>query len=139
MAEKNQEEIKLLGFNFTSINAEKNPNFEGKLEIKQNINIADVEKYKTTSTKKEALKVDFVYDVVYTDLGNISLKGTMFLSLDAKTQKEVLKGWKDKKIPEKINLAFLNIIIHKSTIKALALEDDLGLPPHIQLPRIKSQ
>ena len=39
-------------------------------------------------------------------------------------------------MPDEFQLTFLNIIIHKSAPKAMQLEEDLGIPFHIPLPRI---
>jgi len=35
------------------------------------------------------------------------------------------------------SLAITNIILQKASIKALELEEELGLPPHIRLPSVK--
>ena len=128
-------EIRLAGMHFTKIAGEKNPDFKDKLQIKPNISIKDIEKFKKDKT--EAAKVKFSFSVKYSDLGSIDLEGTMFLTMDSKTLKETLSGWKDKKLDNETNLIILNVIMQKASLKALALEDELGLPPHVSLPKLQ--
>jgi len=53
--------------------------------------------------------------------------------------KEVLKGWKDKETTDDFRIFLFNIILRKSNIKALQLEDELALPPHIPLPSLNKE
>ena len=41
------------------------------------------------------------------------------------------------KIPEEYKLTIFNIIMKKSNLKAIQLEDEMNLPLHISLPSIK--
>ena len=131
------EDMKLLGFKFTKLEAEKNPNYSGDIEIKQNIHIESIEKYKPKLAKQDSLKVTFGFDVDYGELGKITIKGKMFLALNPKFLKEILNGWKNKNLPKEFNVIVFNIIFHKSSLKALQLEEELNLPPHVQLPRFQ--
>jgi len=128
-------DIKLAAVNFYKVSAEKNPDFKDKLSIKPNINISNIESYKAGKT--EACKVDFAFGVSYGDLGKVDLAGAIFLTMDPKTLKDTLKGWKDKKLDNDTNLIILNVIMQKASLKALQLEEDLGLPPHVSLPRLQ--
>ena len=130
-------EFRLIGFNLTRIEAEKNPKFSGKINIEQNIKITDIKKQKLDLTKQEAVSVDFEMSLVYKELGKINLNGTLFLILDSKTMKELLKSWKKKRIPEQINVLLLNLIIQKTAAKAFQIQEELGLPPHIQIPVLR--
>lgn len=128
-------DIKLAAVNFYKVSAEKNPEFKDKISIKPSINIANIEEYK--SGKTEACKVDFNFGISYGDLGKVDLSGAIFLTMDSKTLKETLKSWKDKKMDNDTNLMILNVIMQKASLKALQLEEDLGLPPHVSLPRLQ--
>ena len=130
-------DLRLLGLNFTKVFYEKNPSFSGQLAINQNINIDSIEKYKPEIAKQDTLKITFGFDVDYGEMGKIELKGMMFLSLDEKSIEEVLKEWENKKLPKEFNLVVLNVIFQKASLKALQLEEELGLPPHVQLPRFQ--
>ena len=129
---------RLLGFNITKIQAEKNTDFKGKLEIQSNVNIINIEKHKIEIAKQDSLKVDFSLDIDYKELGKISIHGTLFLTADNKLMKETLNNWKNKKHSE-LQLKIINIILQRASIKALQIEEELGLPPPIQLPRAQMQ
>lgn len=139
MVDKDNKEIKLLGFNFTKVSVEKNLDFKGNLEINQTINLDNIEKFKSDIAKDESLKVSFSYGVNYKELGNVSIKGIMFLMFDTKTTKEILKSWENKKLADNVNMILYNIIIQKSSVKALELEETVGLPYHMSMPVLKSQ
>jgi hypothetical protein len=53
--------------------------------------------------------------------------------------KDILKKWKNKKMPEEFRVPLFNIILTKSNLRALQLEEELNLPTHIPLPRIRNQ
>lgn len=132
-------DIKLGAFKFLKVFAERAEDFKGELKIIPNINIKSIDKHKSEPSKQESLKVDFKFEVDYNDLGKISLEGNMYLLVDAKTMKEAISGWKDKKLDEEIQTIILNLIMHKSSLRALELEDELNLPLHVQIPRLQIQ
>lgn len=134
MAEK---EFKLLGFNFYKFQIERNPTFEGKIpNIESNIDIKSIEKHKFDLIKEEPLKIDFLFNLKYKELGKLEMSGSLIIMFDEKTQKQVLEEWKDKKLPNNIRLIILNIILQKSSLKALQLEEEIGLPLHVNMPRL---
>lgn len=128
-------DLKLLGFNFIKIHVEKKPNFQNKLDIKSNIDITSVEKYSLDLVKQDAIKVSFSFAIDYGDLGNLLLEGFLILLFDKKSFKEVLENW-DKKLDPELRAAIINLVIQKSSLQALKLEEDIGLPFHIQMPRV---
>lgn len=130
-------EIRLLGFNLTKVTAEKKPEFSGKLQITNNIAIVSAEKHKLDLGKEEALKVTFDFDISYGTLGNVGLSGTLFLLVDSKTLKEALKSWEDQKLPDDLRTIVVNLVMQKASLKALQIEEDLGLPLHMPMPRIE--
>jgi len=83
--------------------------------------------------------VVFSYLVDYNpEFAVVDLRGSILLSMDEKSAKEVLKEWKKKKMPEGFRTTIFNIILRKATIKSLELEDELNLPLHMPLPTIKT-
>lgn len=130
-------EIKLGGFRFTKQSVERNENFKGEVKVSPNMNIKSIEKFKSENIKKESLKVEFKFEVDYGELGKVFLEGFLFLITDPKTQKEALDSWKNKKLDNDINLIILNIIMQKASIKAMSLEEEFGLPLHVQIPRLQ--
>jgi len=129
-------ETKLIDSKFTKINAERNPEFNGKLEIKTNIKIQNIEKIKES---KEIIKIKYVFDIEYLNLGKILIEGIIFLSLNNKKTKELIKSQEEKKFDTPEHTLITNLIIQKASIKAFELEEELGLPIHIRFPTVNFQ
>jgi len=125
--------LKLAGSRFTKIEAERNDDFSGKLEMTTNITITTIEKMKDT---KDSIKLSYVFVVDYKELGKITIGGILFLAGDSKAIKEVLKSHKEKKYETPEYMAITNAIIQKASIKAFELEEELSLPIHIKLPSL---
>jgi len=126
-------EIKLIGARFSKLSGERKPEFSGKLEIGTNVKLIDIDKLKD---QKDSLKIDYELIIDYKELGNVSIGGSLFISTDSKTIKEIQKSWKDKKFDTEEQIQITNLIIRKASLKAFELEDELGLPIHIQLPSL---
>ncbi len=134
--------MKLLGFSFDKISIEKISNLPNNLKINTNVDLPEVKKADADfiKEKEEIIAVKFIFTVDYSpDFAKVELKGTILISVDSKTAKDILKQWKDKKIPEKFKFAAFNIILRKANVKALQLEEEMGLPLHITLPYLKKQ
>ena len=92
------------------------------------------------NNKEDIVHIKFKYSINYEpNFAKIEFKGNLFFTLDQKSSKELLKKWKDKEISEDVKLFVFNIILIKSNIKALQLEDEFNLPPHIPLPRFSKE
>lgn len=132
--------MKLLGFNFTKINAERLPKKEETkgIKINTNIDISEIVEAKSEILKKETvLAIRFTYNIDYSpDYAKISLEGNLLLGVDSKTARNALNEWKDKKISENIRLLVFNAIFKKANLKALQLEEELNLPLHIPMPTL---
>jgi len=134
--------MKILGFNFEKIGVEKFNNKEGELKITTKIDVTDVKKVNPgfLNIKEDILGVNFSYLINYEPkYAKIEFTGKLLVSVDQKVSKEALKQWKDKKVPEDLNIFVLNVVLRKSNIKALQLEDDLNLPLHMPMQRIGKQ
>ena len=134
--------MKIIGFSFNKINVEKfKDKFDG-LKIDTNIDIPEIKEIKSgpLKLKEDLLGIDFSFVVDYQpDIAKITLNGKIIVAVDSKVVKEVLKQWKNKKMPEDFRLRLFNIILRKSSIKAIQLEDEMNLPPHIPMPSLKKQ
>ena len=134
--------MRVLGFNFDKISIERFKDKTEKLNIKTNIDISDIRKLDSDilKTKDELVQVKFSYKVVYEpDFANVDLKGTAILSLDNKQAKDLMKDWKKKQMPEQFRTFLFNVIMRKSSLKSLHLEEELNLPLHLPLPTLKPQ
>ncbi len=124
-------DLKLIGSKLTKIKAEKNNNFNGKVEIKTNIKINSIEKI-----EKETLKLSYGFEINYGELGKISIAGEIYLSGNKESFKKLLESQKEKEYNSPEYIAITNLIIQKASIKSFELEEELGLPIHIRLPTL---
>lgn len=134
--------MKIIGFNFSKINAEKTSNEIKDLKITTNIDISEIKETDSNflQTKEDLIEIKFKYDVIYKqNIAKIEFMGTIFMAMESKTKKEILNQWKDKKMSEELKLFLFNVILRKSNIKALQLEDEINLPLHISLPSLKKK
>ncbi len=132
--------MKVLGFNFSKISVEKFPNKVENIKLNTSIDILDIMPVKSDmlKTKEELLGIKFSYSIKYNpDYAKIEFLGDILLSADPKIVKDIQKEWKDKKFPEEFQLFVFNVILRKSNIKALELEDEMNLPLHFPLPSLK--
>ncbi len=128
---------KLLSFGFTKLNVERNVGEKLAEEIKSDIRIIEVDRAKIDLVKQEALKVNFEFEINYGKFGKVLIFGFFIIGFNPKVIKEILKLWKDKKLPADVKTMLLNIILQRSSLKALELEEEIGLPLHMQMPRIR--
>jgi len=133
--------MQVIGFNFEKISAEKKKGVEGKIQISSNIQIKSIKKENISIVKdKPTLKIDFEFKIDYKpNLAEINLQGVVLVTVEKDESKAILKKWKNKKIDEDVRIPLFNIILTKSNLRALQLEEELNLPTHIPLPRIRPQ
>ena len=129
--------MRIIGFNLTGISSERKEKADGELKISQNINIIDIKKEKLNISDEESLHIKFQFIIDYNpDFAKIELKGNVVLLPEKEEIKKILKSWKSKKLENEFKLPLFNFIMAKCNIKALNIEDEFGLPPHIQMPKI---
>ena len=134
--------MKLLSFSFKKISIEKFKDVFEDLKINTNIDISDIGKAENEflKSKEDFLVITFKHTINYDpDIAKLSFEGTLLASVEPKLAKEVLNSWKKKEIPSEFKLPIFNIIFRKTGIKAIQMEDEIGLPAHIPLPRLSSE
>jgi len=134
--------MRVVGFNFSKINIEKFSDKIENLKINTNMGISDIIEVKPDffKTKEELIGIKFTYNINYDpDFAKIELVGDVLIAVELKIAKDILKQWKDKKIPEDFRIILFNIILKKCNLRALQLEDEMNLPPHISLPSLKKE
>lgn len=133
--------MRLVNFGFNKISVERTGDSIENLKFNTKIDISSIDSLKSEfKLKDELVKVDFAYSVLYEpNFAKIELAGSFVLSMDPKIAKEILNNWKDKQTSEEFRRIIFNVILKKSNIKALELEDELGLPIHIPLPTLSSE
>lgn len=133
--------MRIIGFNFKKMFAEKKPAKSVQTQVNINLDINSIEEEKLDfMTKGNVIKFEFEFKVNYTpDIANLSLNGFVLASLDKEQALEILKDWKDKKLKDGVRIPLFNLILTKCNVRALQLEEELGLPSHLPLPRITSE
>lgn len=124
-------DIKLINSRFIEIKAKRNLDFSGKLELKSNINIKSIEKIEKT---KDMLKIIYIFEINYEDLGYITIEGLLLLKGDQKNIKNILKKYEEKDYNSEELILIMNLVMQKASLKAIQLEEELDLPIHIKLP-----
>ncbi|RME78534.1 hypothetical protein D6774_00745 [Candidatus Woesearchaeota archaeon] len=130
----------IVNFTFTDIDVHRELKPKGKVSIKSNISIDGVEPYALSvgSTTQQGCQFLFKQETTYSNLGHIKLKGRILYLGDEAKVKEILEKWKkEKKLQKQIFELVANKVIEKSSIQSAILSDAVGLPPPIQLQRIK--
>jgi len=131
--------MKIVGFNFSKISAEKLSDKPEKLEIKTNIDIKEIAPIKSNifKSKEELLGIKFAYTILYEkDYAKIDFEGSVILSVDSKQSKSITKDWKNKDLKDDFKYPLFNVILTKSNVKALQLEEEFNLPLHLPLPTL---
>ena len=129
--------MRIIGFNLLKTSIERKEKLEEKPKITQNIDINNVVKEKILIGDEEALKIRFNFTINYSeDFAKLEFEGNVMTLPDKEEMSKFLKHWKDKKIPEESRTGLFNFIMNKCNIKALQLEDEMGLPFHIPMPRL---
>ncbi len=141
--------MRLIGFNFTQIAAERKNTLQPGMNINTNLEFTDVQEEKVDMLKdKTPLKVSFSQTVIYSspkeakkqeEFAKITFAGSMLIAASSEDAKELLKSWKKKEVPSGIKIPLFNIILTKCSVKALQLQEELNLPLHPQLPRLTPQ
>lgn len=139
--------MKVIGFNIDEISGKKNHDFK-RYTINTDVTFNNVEKSKLDVLKDgETLKVGFKFLVNYKDAENkseetkneISILGSLLIMVDKELSKEFLKSWKNKEIPKDKIVGLYNFVLRKCSVRALQLEEDLNLQPHIPFPQVRPQ
>jgi len=130
----------IVGFNFSKITAQKSSSLSGKININNNISITDVKEMEVTLTgqKGKGLMIKFHYHCDYEpNMGKISLEGEVIAIEDQETIKKSIESWqKNKSLEKDLMERIMPHILNKSSIEAIILSKDVGLPSPIPLPKI---
>ena len=134
--------MKIIGFNFTKISAEKTTNKPKEIKANTNIHISEIKEVNSDflSSNEKVIGIKFINLIDYApDFAKIELGGNILLSVDEFLFKKIIEDWKKKEIPSEIRLIIFNLILKKSTIRAFQLEEEMNIPPHIQLPSFTNE
>jgi hypothetical protein len=125
--------IKLIQSKIIEIKAERNPDFSGKLKLTTQLKIRSI---KQLDNHKDILKIHYALIIDYADLGKILISGIVLIKSNETNIKNILQEYENKNNDKLIDV--INVILQKTSIKALQIEEELGLPPHMQLPNLST-
>ncbi|MCC5994505.1 MAG: hypothetical protein LM587_02860 [Candidatus Aenigmarchaeota archaeon] len=127
----------ILGYNFTRIEAMRNKEISGNLNISSSVKITSVEEKEIEFlNKQKVLEIGFEFLVEYKEgFGKIEMHGSLLY--DGKDIKDASKMWKkDKKLPESIDLEVKNFLFKKCLTLAILLADEIRFPSPLPFPMI---
>ena len=137
--------MKILGFNYTKINAECKETKKQPLGASTDIKFINIEKEESLNILKDnnIIKVNFSYIVSYQTqeskkdtAASIDIEGYILVAAEKEEVKEILSIWKKKELSVNLKLFLFNFILKKCTPKAVSLESELDLPYHIPIPKL---
>jgi len=133
--------MKVVGSNFSKISGERKGLISRELKINTNIEIKDVKKQTVNVFKdQEVFAFEYEFKIDYGEFGRLDFKGNILILFDEKSiVKELEENWKDKKLVESLKMPLMNIVFSRCNLKAMQLEEDLGLPIHLPQPKIESK
>jgi len=130
------------GLNFDRISVERTNEPAQQVNIKNNLFIKDVKEQELQigEQKKTVLRFDFEFSIAYEPkVGSIVIGGHVIYLDENNKIKDVTNNWKKKKeVEPKLMEQVLNVALYRCTVKALDLAQELNLPAHMRMPRIKT-
>lgn len=131
----------IVGFSFDKILGEKSNPVDGQVKVKRDLLIKNIKKEEISlgpKKKDELLRCDFEFSVKYDPkIGEIIVAGHMLFKDEPAELKKIFDLWKKKKeLPADLTTLLLNTALIRSSIKALGISQEVGLPPHMQLPTV---
>jgi len=118
---------------FERIEASRKRKIKAKIKANASLTFKDVEESAELDNKK-VLLFPFEFSLSYEEEAKINLAGYVVYIEDKKKAEKLKKDWRKNK---EFMKQLYNYALLKCNLKALLLEDQLGLPLHLPMPRIK--
>ncbi|MFA6023069.1 MAG: hypothetical protein WC781_03200 [Candidatus Pacearchaeota archaeon] len=128
--------MKVLNFTFNKISIVKKKEINKPISINTDILIKDIKKQTLAVLEGQDIYI-FEYDFVlnYEDYADVLINGYVILMTESsELSANIEELWKSKNIPNDIKLYLFNYIFSRCHLKALQLEQDIDIPPHIAPP-----
>lgn len=128
----------IVGFNIDSMEAGKDENAQGNLQINYRPEITNVEDVKVNAFDEEVAKIDFDFTVSYeaneTQAAHISMSGNVLWKGNLE---EITEAWdEDEQLPEEVNAPLMNELYRKLLSESVGVANTLGLLPPIPTPQV---
>jgi hypothetical protein len=130
--------MKIIGFNITKLGFERKDSVSTEIKIHNNLEITDLDVEEISLSNSPVIKIKFAYKISYVpEVAEISIEGLVLVLDEENESKKILKEWKEKKtVSHDFKISILNFVLGKCNVKALQIEDELGLPLHVPFPKI---
>ncbi len=130
----------IIGEKITKIVAESHK-WEPRMQIQNTPELLELSKSEVNigGDKKNTLQIKFRFTTKYgTDAGKIEIEGMMYYADAPKALEQLEKDWKaGKEIKDdEVRVAVINRILETSFLQAIALADQIKMPPPLQMPRL---
>lgn len=125
----------VVGFSFSKVLVErkKAPNASG-VKVKADIKVVGVDK-ESIGQDNNVARFEFEFTLDYEESGNVLFLGDILFMDEPKKITQMLEMWKKQKaVPKEVLKQLLNAALYRCNIKALELSQEVGLPPHLNLP-----
>lgn len=138
--------MKVIGFGFNKLSSQKFDAYKQGTNKTTNIEITNVEKEDLPfESKNDNYKISFKFEVLYSNpeskkenkVGEVVIEGSLNILLENENSKDLVKSWKKKELSNAVKQPLFNMILRKCSIRAISLEEEVGLPSHIPIPQIK--
>ncbi|MEK6760913.1 MAG: hypothetical protein AABX93_03240 [Nanoarchaeota archaeon] len=132
--------MKYAGIRFQKIEAEK---FEeaksGNINVNSNFNLGKVKKEEdlTKDSDKPVFSFEFTYSIKYEEFAEISFKGTVYIEIHDKKMIKAFEEEDSRVADNDLRKLILDVVLARTHVESLHLEEKLGLPFHIQSPKVK--
>ena len=128
----------IVSLNMEKIYVERKTPLKGNIKISNDLIIKDVakENLQMGPKQEDVLRFTFHFSSKYEPgVGEISMIGHILYLEKKETLNKVLEAWKKtRKIDSDLMTNLVNTALTKCNIKALALSQEVNLPPHLHLP-----
>ena len=130
----------IINFTLDKIYIEKTKEPKGNIEAKNSIKFLDIIELPTPPEfdQQALLKFQFIYKIEYSqNVAKTEIKGNIHYMTNKEEMAKIMKEWdKESRIDPQLSSRLVNYIFSKCGIKALSLSNQLGLPPHIPIPKV---
>ena len=111
----------------------------GNINVNSNFNLGKVKKEEDLikDRDKPIFSFEFNYSITYEGFAKISFKGIIFIEIEDKKMIKELEKEDTKATDNDLRKLILDIVLARTHVESLHLEEKLNLPFHIQSPKVK--
>jgi outer membrane lipopolysaccharide assembly protein LptE/RlpB len=129
----------IVGFNVNRIEAEKDQEIQGNLQINYVPQIKEISSVSVNAFDEEVAKIDFKFTVEYTAgekvQADIVIEGNVLWNGNTE---EVVKTWEEsEELPQNIRAPLMNDLYRKLISESVGIADTLNMLPPIPTPQVQ--